>query len=275
MTATRTRKPQVSSAPLDFKEVLEKYNDYSIEYKDARYLLIDGAPVQFRMDTKFPFTYTDEHGKKQSQEVCLCEGEHSIFTKDQDKATRKKRRLIFTNGVLNVPANDHLTHLILAINPGNELNGGTLFKKEDRKADAKKKNEAFKEKMEAMTLLNEKATDDWESCISLARALGYPIDGVDPEEILQYLTQELEKDYVKFTKMWDNPKYKFRSLIIQAQNQNFIKIQNNVIMWPNDQVITNCIAGVDPIEHLTNLALSGKKEGQNFIESLQERMKVS
>lgn len=129
----------------------------------------------------------------------------------------------------------------------NKVNPSTDYVIIDKDAEAVEANKSNKIKREAYKALEKMSLEDMRKCL---RLLGFKADTMSNEMVEARLTDELEKNPVKFNRVWvDNPNKEMNFIIEEALSKNILR-KNRATYYFGTDSIGNGID--DVIDYLKN-----------------------
>lgn len=200
------------------------------------------------------------------REIRYCPNEPSIFTDNQgDKA--KKEAVIFREGKLFVPKEKPNLRLFLDKHPGNEANGGNLFREVNKQKEAEQELKREFLQYDAISMVREKPIEE---LLPVALYFGYNINA--PTTDIRYnLLQKAKRNPQEFIESFDNPQVHARSIVKQAQDYHFILVKPDGVYWlDSKQLIVSVPAGLDPLDVMTRFCLTEK--GAAVLSNLEDKL---
>lgn len=196
--------------------------------------------------------YDKETGRV--RQIRYCPGEPSIFRDEQSNNSRRSH-IIFRNGMLMVPQNQPNLAQFLINHPDNLNNGGNLFRVVDnsRNVEEEVNNEFLVH--DAVALVRNKESDE---ILSVAVSLGIDIKQ-KMIDIRRELLKEAKARPEAFIAMFDDPRVKTRSAIIQAADFQIIASKPDGVYWfDSGRLIISVPAGQDAIDIMVRYCLTEK-----------------
>ena len=174
---------------------------------------------------------------------------------------------MFRDGRLFVPKEKPNLRLFMEKHPGNQENGGKLFRVVDKKADAEK--ELHREFLlnDAISMVREKAIEE---LLPVAIYFGYNINA-STSDIRYNLLQKAKKNPQEFIEAFDSPQVQVRSVVQQAKEYQFINCKSSGVHWyDSNQLIVSVPAGMDPVDVMTRFCMTEK--GAAVLSNLEEKL---
>lgn len=208
--------------------------------------------------------YHKDSGKVRT--IRYCPGEPSIFKEEQNIASRREH-IIFRNGMLVVQENQPNLAQFMELHPDNKANGGGLFILVDNTRNTEQEVENEFLTHDAVSLVRTKDSDE---ILSVAVSLGIDITQ-RMIDIRRELLKEAKARPADFIKMFDDPRVKVRSAVIQANDFQIIASKPDGVYWfDSGRLIISVPAGQDPIDIMVRYCLTEK--GVNVYEELVARL---
>jgi hypothetical protein len=200
------------------------------------------------------------------RQIRYCPGEPSIYKEEQSNNSRRSH-IIFRNGMLIVPENQPNLAEFLLQHPDNQKNGGNLFQLVDNSRNVEE--EVNKEFLmhDAVALVRNKESDE---ILSVAVSLGIDIKQ-KMIDIRRELLKEAKARPEAFIAMFDDPRVKTRSAVIQANDFQIISCKPDGVYWfDSGRLILSVPAGQDPTDIMVRYCLTEK--GVSVYEELVARL---
>jgi hypothetical protein len=198
--------------------------------------------------------------------IRYCPGEPSIF-KDEQSTNARRSHVIFRNGLLAVPQNKPNLSQFLDIHPDNTVNGGNKFKLVDKSVDSEQEVENEFLTHDAVALVRTKDSDE---ILAVAVALGINIEQ-KMIEIRRELLREAKANPKGFIGMFDDPRVKTRSAVIQAMDFQILAGKPDGVYWfDSGRLIISVPAGQDPTDIMVRFCLTEK--GASVYEEIVSRL---
>ena len=143
----------------------------------------------------------------------------------------------------------------MEMHPGNVENGGGTFKLVDSSQDSQETIDQEFLIHDAVSLVREKGSDE---ILSVALALGI---GIQQKmiEIRRELLREAKSNPAAFIKMFDDPRVKTRSAVIQANDFQIISGRPDGVYWfDSGRLIISVPAGQDAVDIMVRFCLTEK-----------------
>lgn len=178
--------------------------------------------------------------------------ENSVFVEDQTSKPYKKP-IIFERSKLWVKRNEPNLAKFLDLHPGNEANGGTMFRLVDLSKNAKKDIDKEFLVVDALTLLREKPVSD---LLAVATAFGLNVDRPF-DEIKHDLLLSAKTTPEQFIGAFDNPVIDAKAKIKKAMSAGIIKYSDGHIRWTDTNThIIAVPAGQEPTDVFTRYCMT-------------------
>ena len=151
--------------------------------------------------------------------------------------------------------------------PGNVANGGSKFKLVDNFKSSEKEVQDEFLVHDAVALVRTKDSDE---ILAVALALGIDIEQ-KMIEIRRELLREAKSNPQSFIKMFDDPRVKTRSAIIQATDFQILACKPDGVYWfDSGRLIISVPAGQDPTDIMVRFCLTEK--GANVYDEIVSRL---
>jgi|TARA_R100001509_G_scaffold160265_1_gene127799 hypothetical protein len=198
-------------------------------------------------------TYYDAE-TRQVRAIRYCPSEPSIY-KDEQNPQSRREHVMFNEGLLIVPENKPNLQAFLDRHPENKANGGNLFQLVDRTRDTEKE---VKDEFLAHDAIAMVRNKDMDELLSVAVSLGINITQKNLE-IRRELLKEAKARPEAFMRMFDDPRVKCRSAVIQATEFQIIDCKPDGAYWfDSGRLIVSCPAGQDSKDILVRFCLTDK-----------------
>lgn len=184
--------------------------------------------------------------KAKNKQVALryCPNEPSIY-RDEQNENSLKGGIVFREGRLFVSEEDQNLKQFLEMHPDNQANGGSIFKKVDHAAIAKKELEGDFLYADAVMLVRTKPVDE---IMSVATAFAINTDRM-MDEIRHDLLVFAKKNPKAFIEAFDNPVVETKAKINKAMKYNIISHVKGHIVWTDtNKHIIAVPAGTNPVD---------------------------
>lgn len=143
----------------------------------------------------------------------------------------------------------------LEAHPENVANGGGLFRLVDNTRDHEKEVENEFLTHDAVSLVRNKESDE---ILSVALSLGIDI-AQKMIDIRRELLKEAKANPKNFIAMFDDPRVKTRSAVIQANDFQIITCKPDGVYWfDSGRLILSVPAGQDPVDIMVRFCLTEK-----------------
>lgn len=252
---TKTTSARVTTAAKPASNPATTSKTISLEddlYKSVpkEYEVIKGGGIMFMMG-KSEYTVYDE---KRGGVVLIryCESEKSVY-KDEQSETSVMSPIVFENKRLFVPPTKPNLAEFLEKHPGNEANGGSIFRFIDYRKNAKDTIDKEFQVVDALILVRTKPVDD---LLSVATSLGINTDRLI-DEVKHDLTVYAKKNPVVFSQMFDDPATKVKSDVKKAVSYGVIANVGGYVRWKdtNNHIIA-VPEGKDFVDVMTRYCLT-------------------
>jgi len=220
-TSTATAAPAATEAPV--KQEVKKSTPIkrNVQAQSSRvYQTVDGGGIVHMIQSKGITIFDEEIG--QIREMRYCPNEPSIW-RDEQSDNARKEAVVFRNGNLIVPKTKPNLMEYLDRHPGNQSNGGSIFKLVDNTRDAEINLDKEFSISEAIIAVRDKSIDD---LLPVAIYFGMDIDR-SVSEIRFDLLQRAKKDPSAFLSAFDSPIVKVRALVKQCQSYQIVNLRQD------------------------------------------------
>jgi hypothetical protein len=203
---------------------------------------------------------------RQVRGIRYCPNEPSVYMDEQSHNARREH-IIFRNGMLIVPENKPNLANFLDLHPQNRANGGELFVVVERSRNVQEQVDREFLLHDAVALVRNKELDE---LLAVAVALGINIQQ-KTIEIRRELLTEAKANPDAFIKMFDDPRVKCRSAVIQGHDFQIISLRPDGVYWfDSGRLILSVPAGQDPTDIMVRFCLTEK--GASVYEELVSRL---
>ena len=203
---------------------------------------------------------------RQVRGIRYCPNEPSVYMDEQSNNARREH-IIFRNGMLIVPENKPNLAQYLDLHPQNRGNGGDLFQLVERSRNVQAQVDREFLLHDAVALVRNKELDE---LLAVAVALGINIQQ-KTIEIRRELLTEAKANPEAFMKMFDDPRVKCRSAVIQSHDFQIISLRPDGVYWfDSGRLILSVPAGQDPTDIMVRFCLTEK--GVSVYEELVSRL---
>ena len=176
--------------------------------------------------------------------IRYCPDEKSVYRSEQNDLSLKASIVFRKSRLFVVPEQPNLRDF-LDLHPDNEANGGTVFRKINHAALAKKELAADFLNADAVTLVRTKPIDE---LTSVATAFAINTDRL-ADEIRHDLLVFAKKNPKAFIDAFDNPVIETKAKIKKAMKYNIVSAKNGHISWTDtNKHIISVPAGQDPVD---------------------------
>ena len=198
--------------------------------------------------------------------IRYCPSEPSIY-RDEQSTNARRSHVIFRDGLLAVPHNQPNLGAFLDSHPQNIANGGNLFKLVDNSRDSQEEVDQEFLMHDAVALVRTKDSDE---ILSVAIALGI---GIEQKmiDIRRELLREAKANPAGFIGMFDDPRVKTRSAIIQAGEFQILALKPDGAYWfDSGRLIVSVPAGQDATDIMVRFCMTEK--GASVYEEIVSRL---
>lgn len=170
--------------------------------------------------------------------------EDSIYM-DEQTSKPMKQPIIFENGRLWVQRRQPNLRAFLDNHPGNEDNGGNIFRKVDLTKDASVDLQQEYQVIDALNLVREKSLTE-----ILTVATAFAVDTDRPVDEIKHDLMQIAKSNPKaFIEAFDNPVIETKALVSKAMSSGVVMHDRGHIKWvDNKGHILAIPVGQDPVE---------------------------
>ena len=259
-SATRTQPKEIVAPKKSGFSPIQKQQDPS---SVRVYEIPRGGGIVCKIKSELPVYDRESSTVRQ---IRYCPGEPSIF-KDSQSTNSRRAHIMFRNGMLVVQENQPNLAAFLELHPDNSANGGGLFRLVDNSKSVEK--EVSNEFLihDAVSLVRNKEMDE---ILSVALSLGININQKSID-IRRELLQEAKSKPAEFIAMFDDPRVKTRSAVIQSNDFQIISCKQDGVYWfDSGRLILSVPAGQDSIDTMVRFCLTEK--GATVFEELLARL---
>ncbi len=227
------------------------------------YQIVKGGGIIFKLRTE---TTVFDPETNSVRAIRYCPGESSIY-KEEQSINARRSHIAFNDGLLAVPVSKPNLMEYLDKHPSNVANGGNKFKIVDNSTDSEEQVEQEFLTHDAIALVRTKDSDE---ILSVAIALGINIEQ-KMIEIRRELLREAKANPVQFISMFDDPRVKVRSAVIQGSDFQILAAKPDGVYWfDSGRLILSVPAGQDPVDIMVRFCLTEK--GVPVYEELVSRL---
>jgi len=254
------QKPAQAKAPQ--KEIFKEY--VSTEKRVVEYELLESGGIMFMLKAGPVSVYDKSTDSIRS--IRYIPQENTVYTEEQTAAPLK-RPIIFQKGKLFVnPSQPNLAKFMF-MHPGNQLNGGKLFKQVDMSKDASEDMTKEFKVVDALNLLRSKPVSD---LLAVATALNFKTDR-PMDEIKHDLMVYAKKSPGSFIESFDNPIVEAKALVRKAIDYGAISVSNGKVSWTDtNNYILSIPAGRDETDVIARYCLT--EEGSSLIGEIKRQL---
>lgn len=232
------------------KTVTKEFKGPNVDQIPKHYEAIRAKGVALMIDSTSVTGFDSNRGEV--VQYRYCESEQSIY-RDEQSDFSTVSPIVFMQGHLFVPPTKPNLSNFLDVHPGNEANGGNLFRLLDHQKIAKEKIEKEFEAVDALILVRTKPVDD---LLSVAISLGIKTDRV-LDEIKHDLTVYAKRNPKAFSEMFDDPSTKVKSDIKKAVSYGVLSVDKGYVRWKdNNNHIISVPEGKDAVDVMTRYCLT-------------------
>lgn len=255
----RGRPPKAKEQPKKFQVKQNVSESLAVEYT-----LMQGRGAVFMMHQR-NLTYYDKELDR-VRAIRYCPAEPSVFVEEQaENAIRKS--VVFTDGRLFVRADQPNLRKFMEMHPGNQANGGRIFKAVDKAAKASVNVDKEFATADAIMMIKEKPFED---LLSVAASLNFNVDR-QAAEVKHDLLMYAKKNPVAFVKMFDNPEVTMKAKIRVAMKYGVIEISKGGARWKDTgNLIVSVPQGMDGVDTLLRFLLT--EAGASTAEELDRQL---
>ena len=237
----------------------EKPANTNVEYEIPR-----GGGIVTMIPMKGVTVYDDE--KDTVREIRYCPNEPSVFV-DEQSDNAKRETIIFEMGRLFIPKSKPNLKKFMELHPENIANGGSLFRKVDKKAQAEV--DLQKEFLVSDAVIKVRDTDINDL---LPVALFFNIDVNQAVSEIRYnLLNIARKKPEEFMSAFDDPTVTSRSLAKQASDYQFIALRENGVYWyDTNKLIVSVPVGRNALDVMTRFMLT--EQGASVYSELEDKL---
>lgn len=266
MSTTTTKRPAGRPAAAKPAEQTKKRTIKREEkvINHAEYEIVKGGGIVFMLPQKGVTVYDAE--KDTVREMRYCPNEPSIW-RDEQSDNAMRQSVVFDNGRLFVPKDKPNLRIFMDRHPGNQANGGHIFKQVDKRRDAEKELEKEFKLTDAVALVRDTDINDL-----LPIAIYFKVSIDSPVSEIRYnLLQIAKKKPGEFIEAFDSPQVTTRASIQQAKDYQIINLKNDGAYWfDSNSLIVSVPAGQDPMDVMVRYCLTEK--GAPVLGDIEERL---
>lgn len=217
------------------------HHEYELTSPNGLYFMMKAGPVS---------VYDESTDSVRS--IRYIPREDTIFTEEQTSKP-VKQPIMFENGRLWVRKNQPNLKRFLDMHPGNEANGGNIFRKVNLEKSAQKDLSQEFEAMDAIMLLREKPLGD-----ILAVATAFAVNTDRPvDEIKHDLMQFAKRNPKTFIEAFDNPVVEAKAKIRKAMDMGIINHSKGHVKWTDtNKHIIAVPVGQDAVDVFTRFCMT-------------------
>ena len=249
------------TAPKAKKRTIKRQDKqvYNCEFE-----IIKGGGIVFMLPQKGVTIYDKE--KDTIREIRYCPNEPSIYV-DEQSSNALKQSVAFRDGRIFVPKNKPNLRDFLEVHPANSSNGGTTFRKVDKKQDAKDELEKEFLLTDAISVVRDRDIND---LLPIAIYFGININASVSD--IRYSLLRIAKTKTKeFLESLDSPQVSCRATIQQAADYQILNMKSNGVYWfDSNQLIISVPVGQDAVDTMVRFCLTEK--GASALSLIEERL---
>jgi len=249
------------TAPKTKKRTIKRQDKqvYNCEFE-----IIKGGGIVFMLPQKGVTIYDKE--KDTIREIRYCPNEPSIYV-DEQSSNAMKQSVAFRDGRIFVPKNKPNLRDFLEVHPANSSNGGTTFRKVDKKQDAKDELEKEFLLTDAISVVRDRDIND---LLPIAIYFGININASISD--IRYSLLRIAKTKTKeFLESLDSPQVSCRATIQQAADYQILNMKSNGVYWfDSNQLIISVPVGQDAVDTMVRFCLTEK--GASALSLIEERL---
>ena len=234
------------------------------EETHKEYEVLRGGGIVFMLPQKGVTVYDEKNNTV--REIRYCPNEPSIWTDEQgDRAVRES--VIFREKRLFVPKDKPNLREFMEHHPGNQKNGGKLFKEVDKKKDAEVELKKEFLQTDAVAIVRDK---DIQDLLPIALFFNINIDA-SVSDIRYNLLRIAKKNPQAFIEAFDSPQVAVRSAIVQAKDYQIINIKEDGVYWcDSNSLIVSVPVGQDPMDVMQRFCLT--ERGSSVVFSIEQQL---
>tara|TARA_R110002020_G_scaffold437189_1_gene647381 strand:- start:1916 stop:2776 length:861 start_codon:yes stop_codon:yes gene_type:complete len=231
---------------------------------NCEFEIIKGGGIVFMLPQKGVTIYDKE--KDTIREIRYCPNEPSIYV-DEQSSNALKQSVAFRDGRIFVPKNKPNLRDFLEVHPANSSNGGTTFRKVDKKQDAKEELEKEFLLTDAISVVRDRDIND---LLPIAIYFGININASVSD--IRYSLLRIAKTKTKeFLESLDSPQVSCRATIQQAADYQILNMKSNGVYWfDSNQLIISVPVGQDAVDTMVRFCLTEK--GASALSLIEERL---
>ena len=255
------RPPKAQPAPQKKKNLFKREEKVQ---ENIEYEVINGGGVALMLPQKGVTVY--DKSKDTVRELRYCPNEPSVWADEQgDKAVRQS--VIFRDKRIFVPKDKPNLRDFLELHPGNQKNGGRIFKEVNKAKDTEKELNREFALNDAVSKIRDTNIEDL-----LAVAIYYGININSPASEIRFnLLQIAKRKPTEFMKTFESPQVIARATITQAKDWQLINVKEEGVYWfDSNKLIVSVPVGQDPMDVMVRFCLTEK--GASVLSSLEERL---
>mgnify|MGYP003133045220 FL=1 len=249
------------AAPKPKKRTIKRQDK---QVHNCEFEIIKGGGIVFMLPQKGVTIYDKE--KDTIREIRYCPNEPSIYV-DEQSSNALKQSVAFRDGRIFVPKNKPNLRDFLEVHPANSVNGGTTFRKVDKKQDAKDELEKEFLLTDAISVVRDRDIND---LLPIAIYFGININASVSD--IRYSLLRIAKTKTKeFLESLDSPQVSCRATIQQAADYQILNMKSNGVYWfDSNQLIISVPVGQDAVDTMVRFCLTEK--GASALSLIEERL---
>ena len=226
--------------------------------------IIKGGGIAYMLPQKGVTVYDSD--KDTIREIRYCPNEPSIYV-DEQSDNALKQSVTFRDAKLFVSKEQPNLRKFMEMHPANQANGGTTFRKVDKRKDAELELEREFLLTDAVSIVRDRDIND---LLPLAIYFGININA--PVSDIRYNLLRIAKSKTKeFLQSLDSPQVSCRSTIQQAKDYQILNMKSNGVYWfDSNKLIISVTVGQDPIDTMVRFCLTEK--GASALALIEERL---
>jgi hypothetical protein len=247
------------SKPTKKRTIKQKEKAYHCEFE-----IIKGGGIVFMLPQKGVTIYDKEIDS--IREIRFCPNEPSIYV-DEQSGNALKRSVAFRDGKMFVPKEQPNLRKFLEMHPANTANGGTTFRKVDKRQNAQKELEKEFLVNDAISLVRDR---DITELLPIAMYFGIGIND-QASEIRFNLLKIAKSKPAELLSSLDSPEVTCRASIYQAKEYQILNVKAGGVYWfDSNSLIVSVPVGQDPVNTMVRFCLTEK--GSSVLSLIEEKL---
>ena len=269
--APRRGRPSTKPATAKNKATVQKKPPIKRNLKDESKMPVlfetmSGGGIFFKLKGSNLSVYDETSGTVRG--IRYCPQEQSVF-KDEQGESALVGHVIFRNKMLLVEHTKPNLLKFLELHPGNQANGGSMFRKVEAEKNTEKEVEQEFLVNDAISIVKSRPIDE---LLPLAMSLNIETNQKNIE-IKRELVMQAKRDPRKFLDMLNNPLVNARSSVMQAFDFNILKNNGGAVVWHDTgKMVVAIPVGQSYVEVVTRFVMTD--QGASVLSEIERQLEA-